>query len=212
MAPATLSCVRPPERMSGVPPRRRAVSIDQSSVSPVPPRRPSTWASTRWKSVWKTRSAWRSPRLAIRAALTTRAPVRRATSSQKAGPSSPCSCTRLSRARSAVRATVSSGALTNTPASSTRRRSSAPISSAAGTVQRRLEPGQKIMPSAQAPASAHSSASSSEVMPQSLIRGGCTPGRLDGRFHLGGSVRAPRPGRAVGPPGCGPHPRGRGRA
>ena len=39
----------------------------------------------------------------------------------------------------------------------------------AGTVQRRLEPGPEDHSSAQAPASAQSCASSSEVMPQSLI-------------------------------------------
>jgi hypothetical protein len=51
-----------------------------------------------------------------------------------------------------------------------------------GTVQRRAEPGQKIMPNAHAPASTQSCASSSEVMPQSLTRGASTPGRLVARL------------------------------
>ena len=91
---------------------------------PVPPRRPSTSASSRWKSVWKASQRARCrPRCATGAALMTLAPVRRATSAQKAGPSSPCSCTMLKPdAVGHRRRPRRAWALTKTPTSSTRRR------------------------------------------------------------------------------------------
>ena len=107
--------------------------------------------------------------LRTRTALITLHPVRRRTSSQNDGPSSPCSWTIVSEAASAVAAISSSVALTNTPATSARRRSAAPISTASPVVARRGEPGQKISPTAHAPALTASSASSSEVIPQNLI-------------------------------------------
>src|SRR5215207_8755457 len=78
----------------------------------------------------------------------------------------------LSPTASAVPVTSSSGALTNTPQISARRRSDAAIRSAAGSGQRRGDPGHRIMPSAQAPASTARSASSRRVSPQILMRGG----------------------------------------
>src|SRR3954468_309390 len=73
---------------------------------------------------------------------------------------------------SATAATSSSGALTKTPQISAWRRSVRAIRSASGTSQRRGEPGKKITPSAHAPASTASRASSRLVRPQNLIRGG----------------------------------------
>src|SRR4051794_12255892 len=73
---------------------------------------------------------------------------------------------------SAVPVTSSSGALTKTPQTSTWRRSAATMRSAAGSEQRRGEPGNRITPSAHAPASAARLASSSVVIPQNLMRGG----------------------------------------
>ncbi len=71
---------------------------------------------------------------------------------------------------SAVSATWSSVAFTNTPVSSTRRCSCAPIASACSSVHTRGLPGQKIIPSAQAPRPAARWASSSAVIPQILTR------------------------------------------
>src|SRR4051794_19237225 len=107
-----------------------------------------------------------------RAALITFAPVRRATSEQYAGPSSPCSCTTVSPTPSAMPVTSSSGALTNTPQTSTWRRSVAAMRSASGSGQRRAEPGNRMTPSAHAPASTARLASSRPVIPQNLMRGG----------------------------------------
>src|SRR3954466_11412263 len=107
-----------------------------------------------------------------RAALTTFAPVRRATSAQYAGPSSPCSCTIVRPMPSATPVTSSSGALTNTPQISACRRNDAAMRSASGNAQRRGEPGNRITPSAQAPASTARLASSRPVIPQNLMRGG----------------------------------------
>ena len=64
----------------------------QSQVRPLPPRMAPAAASSRWKSVRKASSARMSPAVATCAALMTLQPVRRATSAQNAGPSSPCSC------------------------------------------------------------------------------------------------------------------------
>src|SRR4051812_21588766 len=100
------------------------------------------------------------------------APVRRATSAQYAGPSSPWSWTIVSPTPSAMPVTSSSGALTNTPQTSACRRSVAAMRSAAGNVQRRGEPSNMISPSAQAPASTARLASSRPVIPQNLMRGG----------------------------------------
>src|ERR1700754_190341 len=106
-----------------------------------------------------------------RAALTTFAPVRRATSAQKDGPSSPWSWIIVRPTPSAVPVTSSSGALTNTPQISAWRRSVAAIRSAVGSGQRRGEPGNRITPRAHAPASTACLASSRLVMPQNLMRG-----------------------------------------
>src|SRR3954454_2761429 len=62
-------------------------------------------------------------------------------------------------------------ALTKTPATSVRRRIAPATSSASEGLTRRGEPGAKISPTAQAPSSAASSASSRRVMPQILILG-----------------------------------------
>ena len=105
-----------------------------------------------------------------REALTTFAPVRRATSRQKIGPSSPCSWTIDRPTASTVPAISSSVALTKTPHSWTVRRSAAPIACASASSQRRGEPSQKIIPSAHAPASAARCASSRLVIPQCLMR------------------------------------------
>src|SRR3954466_5881087 len=107
-----------------------------------------------------------------RAAFMTFAPVRRATSAQYAGPSSPWSCTIVSPIPSATAATSSSGALTNTPQTSTCRRRVATMRSASGSAQRRGEPGNRITPSAHAPVSTARLASSRPVIPQNLMRGG----------------------------------------
>src|SRR4051812_12212694 len=107
-----------------------------------------------------------------RAALITLAPVRRATSEQYAGPSSPWSCTIVSPTPSATPVTSSSGALTNTPHTSTCRRSVDVMRSASGSAHRRGEPGNRITPSAHAPASTARLASSRLVIPQNLMRGG----------------------------------------
>ena len=77
----------------------------------------------------------RGPRPA--AALITRAPVRRAASAQNDGPSSPWNCNMLSPRSSLVATTSSSGAFTNTPHSSTLRRSAATIRCASAGEQRR---------------------------------------------------------------------------
>ena len=74
----------------------------------MPPRIPRRWASSRWKSVWKASSARMSARPRTGAAFMTFAPVRRATSAQKAGPSSPCSWTIVSPRPSTSPATSSS--------------------------------------------------------------------------------------------------------
>src|SRR3954447_2876581 len=123
-----------------------------------------------------------------RAALTTFAPVRRATSAQYAGPSSPCSCTIVSPIPSATPATSSSGALTNTPQTSTCRRRVATMRSASRSAQRRGEPGNRITPSAHAPASTARLASSRPVIPQNLMRGGrgvVTPASYGGLSRAG---------------------------
>src|SRR5215207_4424428 len=80
------------------------------------------------------------------------------------------------RQRSASWATSSSGAFTNTPTSSSFRCSSAPIASASSTAQARGLPGQKIIPSAQAPSSATRRASAGSATPQIFTR--VTPARL----------------------------------
>src|SRR3954453_4634246 len=106
---------------------------------------------------------------------------------------------------SATAATSSSGALTKTPQTSACRRSVRAIRSASGISQRRGEPGKKIMPSAHAPASTASRASSRLVRPQNLIRGGesGTPqsyglaGAVRLRGGLGGERRRHRPLLAV---------------
>src|ERR671915_178099 len=74
------------------------------------------------------------------------------------------------RHRSAVVATSSSGAFTNTPTSSSRRCSSDPIASASSIAQTRGLSGQKIIPSAQAPRSATRRASAGSVTPHILTR------------------------------------------
>ncbi len=106
---------------------------------------------------------------ATRAALMTFAPVRRPTSAAVGGPSSPCSCTSEGRAprRGARprRAWVLEHA-GELDAAAQR------AGDAGGLVllAARGDRGTKIMPSAQAPCSTQSSASSSAVMPQSLTR------------------------------------------
>src|SRR4051794_37895195 len=107
-----------------------------------------------------------------RAAFITLAPVRRATSAQNDGPSSPWSWTIVSPSPSATAATSSSGALTNTPQISTWRRRAPAMRSASGSGQRRGEPLNRMSPSAQAPASTARWASSRPVIPQNLMRGG----------------------------------------
>src|SRR5262245_60818401 len=74
------------------------------------------------------------------------------------------------RHRSAASATSSRGAFTNTPVSSARRWSCAPIASASSTSQARGLPRQRIIPSAQAPRAAACWASSSIVRPQIFTR------------------------------------------
>ena len=92
IAAATLSGFRPPLRMIGAVNLWRRTS-SQSTVWPVPPGTPSTCASSRWKSVWNAAAACSVAFERTRDALMTFAPVRRATSRQKIGPSSPCSWT-----------------------------------------------------------------------------------------------------------------------
>ena len=107
--------------------------------------------------------------LCTRAALITLQPVRRATSEQNAGPSSPCSWTIVKPTASAVPATSSSVGFTNTPTTSTRRLSAAPIGAASSSSQYRAERGQKFSPTAHAPTPQARTASSSDVTPQILI-------------------------------------------
>ena len=121
---------------------RRAATSPQSKLSPVPPRRPAPdgeagLASNRWKSTWKRSLARTSPGVDTCTALITRAPVRRASSAHIEGPSSPCSCSSVRPSWSAVETTKSGAALTNTPHSSTRRRSRAQITAACSIEQRR---------------------------------------------------------------------------
>src|SRR3954468_25081024 len=73
---------------------------------------------------------------------------------------------------SATAATSSSGALTKTPQISAWRRRVRATRPASGSSQRRGEPANMITPSAHAPASTASRASSRLVMPQNLMRGG----------------------------------------
>ena len=108
--------VRPPDRISGTVGAAQAAPAPSRSVSPVPPKWPARCVSSRWKSVWKASIACTSEPAATRAALMIFAPVRRATSAQNDGPSSPCSCTSDSPIPSASPQTSSSGWLTNTPA------------------------------------------------------------------------------------------------
>ena len=107
----------------------------------------------------------------IRSALITRAPVRSATAVQNAGPSSPCSCTYVSPIASVALTTSSSVGLTNTPTTSSRRRSrrAMPVATAGSAARR--DCGHSTNPIAQASSDAASSASSCRVMPQNLTRG-----------------------------------------
>jgi hypothetical protein len=111
-----------------------------------------------------------SPAVATCAALITLQPVRRATSVQNAGPSSPCSCRWLKPICSASVTISSSAGLTYTPTQATRRRRAPTISAAVAASHARGERGQRISPIAQAPCSTASSASSGIVMPQILAR------------------------------------------
>src|SRR5919202_764257 len=175
MAAATFSGASPPLSTNGTSVRRWRTS-SQSNVSPVPPQRPGWCASSRCRSVWKRSSAATSAPVRTRAAFMTFAPVRRATSAQYAGPSSPWSWTIVRPTPSATPATSSSGALTNTPQISAWRRSARAIRSASSSSQRRGDPGKRITPSAHAPASTARRASSRLVMPQNLMRGGRAAG------------------------------------
>ena len=158
IASATFSAVKPPLRISGTFERRAASSV-QSNVSPVPPR--SCWRSgeparpsSRWKSTWKRSRSRTSPGPETCAALITRAPLRRVASAQNDGPSSPCSCSMLSPSSSLVRTTSSSGALTNTPHSSTLRRSTAAIRCASANEQAAGCPRRRSSPAPRHPARA----------------------------------------------------------
>ena len=104
--------------------------------------------------------------LLTRKALITFVPVRRATSMQNVGPSSPWSWTRVSSARSTAAAISSSVWLTKTPATSQRRFIAWPISWAASGSTRRALSEEWLSPIAQAPAETAASASSSRVIPQ----------------------------------------------
>src|SRR6476661_4795092 len=72
---------------------------------------------------------------------------------------------------STMPATSSRWALTNTPTTSTRRRRPAKMRAASAGSHARGEPGQRMHPTAQAPRSAAIVASSSDVTPQTLMRG-----------------------------------------
>ena len=98
IASPTLSAVRPPLRISGTRERRARSELPverlaRAAAHAAPCRGARERASSRWKSTWKRSRSRTSPAPATWAALITRAPVRRRTSPQKAGPSSPCSCT-----------------------------------------------------------------------------------------------------------------------
>src|SRR6202167_257842 len=126
IASPTLPGFKPPLRINGTFERRPA-SSPQSKVSPVPPRNCSCpgsveRASSKWKSVWKRAASWMSAMPDTCSALTIRAPVRRAASPQKEGPSSPCSCSSVKPSCSLMSTISSICALTNTPHSSTLRR------------------------------------------------------------------------------------------
>src|SRR5262245_35875554 len=166
-APATFSAVRPPARIIGTFERRFATR-SQSKLLPVPPWIPCQSAWKRWKSVRNASAALTSAALVTRIALITVAPVRRPASRQNDGPSSPWNWSRVRFSRSAASITSSSLELTNTPAISQRRFSTAPISSAtSGRTWRGLS-GWWISPIAQAPWSAACSASARLVMPHTL--------------------------------------------
>ena len=107
IASATFSGRRPPATIAGTS-ERRSRSSPQSKLSPVPPQRPLPRRSKRWKSVRKASAAWTSAALETWIALITLTPVRRATSAQNEGPSSPFSCTIVSPASSTALATSSS--------------------------------------------------------------------------------------------------------
>ena len=94
-------------------------------------------ASSRWKSTWNRSRSRTSPGPDTCAALITRAPVRRAASPQNDGPSSPCSCNRLSPTAWLVSTICSSGAFTNTPQSCVLRRRTAPTRCACSSDARR---------------------------------------------------------------------------
>src|SRR4051794_1856732 len=184
MPSSTLSAVSPPERIIGTFERRRPARL-QSQERPEPPRIPSTAVSSRWKSVRKRSSDCRSAAPSTRAALITLAPVLRAVSVAKDGPSSPCSCTWVSPIASTAWETSSSVGFTNTPTSSTWRRTRRAIPAATGSSTARLEAGQRMKPSAHAPSDAASSASSSRVMPQILTR---VTGSTLAQRHGGGAL------------------------
>ncbi len=144
----------------------------------------------------------------------TRAPLRRVASAQNDGPSSPCSCSMLSPTSSLVCTTCSSGAFTNTPHSSTLRRSTAAMRCASDSEQLRGLPSKKIIPIAHAPSSSASSASSRLVIPQILTFGTEVDGHA--RVHTGGGIGVA--GRLLGDRGLGgggagsaPCPNGSGR-
>ena len=138
IAPATFSAVSPPARIAGIFERRWAARL-QSHVCPEPPCTPSAAVSSRWKSVRKRSSDCRSEAPATRAALMIFAPVRRATSFANTGPSSPCSWTCVSPIPSTACATSSSVGFTNTPTSSTWRRTRRAIPAATASSTARLD-------------------------------------------------------------------------
>src|SRR3954468_23097408 len=133
--------------------------------------------------------AWRLAASRTRAAFMILRPVRRRTSSQQTGPSSPRSCSIVSEQASEISATSARSRFTNTPTTSTRRLNSAPIAAAACSSALRGLGSWKISPIAQAPSDTASSASSGRVIPQIFT---CTRSRLGQHVAAAALIRGLR--------------------
>ena len=196
IASPTLSGVSPPARISGTPRAWLAQRAPSRSVSPVPPCCPGGRRRRGGSRSGKRRGGLDVGGAADPERLDHLAPVRRATSAQNDGPSSPWSWTIVSCPRSAASATSSRGALTNTP------------DDLAAALQRRADlrrdlggrsgAGSRAGGSARPPrrrAATAASASSRLVMPQTLT---CIRSRIADRRRrrtAGGATREPPSGR-----------------
>ena len=128
-----------------------------------------------WRSVLYADSAFTACASFTRTAFITFRPLRRAASAQYEGPSSPWNWSIVSGTLPSVASTSSSGAFTNTPATSQRRRCAVAISAAVSTSTRRGLSSKKIIPIAHAPLDTARSASSGRVRPQIFTFAGMRP-------------------------------------